>query len=50
MLQKLEVAKKWCPMISGGVEGPPHVFFNIMLSHTDDDLITLPYDLTPAAI
>ena len=33
----------------GGVEGPPHVFFNIMLSHTDD-LVTRPYDKRAVAI
>ena len=25
----------------GGVEGPPHIFFDIMLSHTDD-IVTRP--------
>ena len=28
-------------LVYGGVEGPPHIFFDIMLSHTDD-IVTRP--------
>ena len=28
-------------VLYGGVEGPPHIFFDIMLSHTDD-IVTRP--------
>ena len=48
-MDKTEVNLEHREVCYGGVEGPPHMFFNIVLSHTDD-LVTPPYDLAPVAI
>ena len=36
-------------LLSGDGEGPPRIFFNIMLSDTDD-LVTRPYEIATIAI
>ena len=35
--------------MNGGVEGPPHIFFNILISHTND-LVTRPYGIRAVVI
>ena len=46
---RLGIAKQESVVVcKSGVEGTPHIFSNIMLSHTDD-LVTAPYEIAPIA-
>ena len=46
---RFSIAKQESVVVcNSGVEGPPHILSNIMLSHTDD-LVTTPYEIAPIA-